>query len=66
MLAKNDISQLTDEELHNIHVLVNAEMELRKKQKARFVKAGLIDEGMLAKIKDDVSKRYSTHYSFLE
>ena len=41
MLTKKDISQLTDEELHGLNVLVDAEMELRKKQKTRFVKAGL-------------------------
>lgn len=32
----------------------------------KVYQAGLIDERMLAKIKDYVSKRYSTHYSFLE
>lgn len=41
MLTKNDLSHLTDEELHSLNDLVSAEMELRKKQKARFVKAGL-------------------------
>ena len=41
MLTKNDLSCLADEELHSLNDLVNAEIELRKKQKARFVKTGL-------------------------
>ena len=32
----------------------------------KVYQVGLIDERMLVKIKDDTSKRYSTHYSFLE
>ena len=31
----------------------------------KVYQVGLIDERMLVKIKDDISKRYSTHYSFL-
>ena len=41
MFTKDDVSQLTDEELRSLNDLISAEMELRKKQRARFVKADL-------------------------
>lgn len=32
----------------------------------KILQAGLIDEGVFIKAKEDVSKRYSIHHSFLE